>query len=220
MSTKQINAGDTLTVGDLTDDYLGAEIEVGTIVDVTYRFAFGGFSPYAPSMTSLWTPKVRVASFYDNDPVKVIAPPPVVQPDEPTALGQMFRVEGLPGARGFRARGGNGLAADSFWWRRPTSGTWSWDSWSTIKERVGDHQIIVSDPPRWPNDDAPVVPERIEVGEWPKDDDTHLREWEWTDADGDPWWWDAQADRWRSEYGASDLRRPIWGPWTRGERVE
>ena len=36
MSTKKIHAGDTLTVGDLTDDYLGAFIAVGPVRGITY----------------------------------------------------------------------------------------------------------------------------------------------------------------------------------------
>ena len=57
MSTKKIAAGDTLTVGDLTDDHLGAVIEVGTIVDVTYRFTLGAFGNDWYSQKSLWTSK-------------------------------------------------------------------------------------------------------------------------------------------------------------------
>ena len=40
MSTKKINAGDTLTVGDLTDAHLGAVIEVGpTDGGITFRLS-------------------------------------------------------------------------------------------------------------------------------------------------------------------------------------
>lgn len=217
MSTKKINAGDTLTVGDLTDDYLGAEIEVGTIVDVTYRFAFGGFAPYAPSMTSLWTPKVRVASFYDNDPVKVITPPPVVQPDEPTELGQCIRIEGSRELLGVFVDPGDTIPI------RSLNGEWL--DWEEALSRAGGRRIIVSDPPRWP-DETPVVPERIEAGEWP-DDDTHLREWDWIDdaviEDAYRWRWydgDSLQSGWSWSKGARRYSRPCFGPWTRGERVK
>lgn len=211
MSAKKIIAGDTLTVGDLTDDYLGAVIEVETMVDITYRFTLGTISDEWYSHRSLWTPKVRVDTFYPNTPVKIITPPPVVQPDEPTEFGQCIRIEGDDEWRA--------VVVDPSDDDSPILGIdGSWLDWGLVLERAGDRQIIVSDPPRWP-DETPVVPERIEVGEWP-DDDTHLRAWKWIDVEGDPWWWDAQVGLWRLEYELSDRGRPLCGPWTRGERVK
>ena len=75
MSTKKINAGDTLTVGDLTDDHLGAVIEVETMVDITYRFTLGTICDEWYSHRSLWTPKVRVESFYPNTPCLLYTSP-------------------------------------------------------------------------------------------------------------------------------------------------
>lgn len=216
MSKNTINAGDTLTVGDLTDDYLGAEIEVETLVDIAYRFTLGALGDDWHSQRGLWTPKARVGSFYPNALVKVITPPPVVQPEEPTVRGQMFRVEGMPSVYGFRVSP-NAYGDKGFWWRSPSC-FWRWDSWDQIKECVGERQIIVSDLPCWP-DETPVVPERIEEGEWPADD-THLRAWEWIERDGYPWWWNAQLALWESEYLTLDTRHPLFGPWTRGNRVE
>ena len=145
MSKKRIMAGDTLTVGDLTDDYIGASIEVGTLVDVTYKFAFGGAVGYSPSSTSLWTPKVRVGSFYNNTPVTIITPPPVVQPDEPTEIGQCIRIEGDDRWLGIVADTQGGVCR--IW---DTGGYWF--SWDSVRRRADDRQIIVSDPPRWPDD--------------------------------------------------------------------
>lgn len=45
--SKKINAGDTLTVGDLTDDHLGAVIEVDDGEGTVMRFALGEISPLA-----------------------------------------------------------------------------------------------------------------------------------------------------------------------------
>ena len=146
--------------------------------------------------------------------VKVITPPPVVQPSAPTKLGQLVRFEGdddwlgvvvdLPGV------------VCRIW---DTGGYWF--SWGSVLRRAGDRQIIVSDPPRWP-DETPVVPERIERGEWPNDD-THLRAWKWIDRDGGRWRWDDRDNRksgWNWNPYLLPLISPLFGPWTRGERVK
>lgn len=186
MSTKKISAGDTLTVGELTDDHLGAVIEVGEPEGILYRLTLNR-----------------------STPVKVIAPPPVVQPDEPTILGQCIRIKGDDDWLGVVV---DPPGADCK--IRDTEG-YRW-SWVSVLDRAGDRQIIVSDPPCWP-DETPDVPERIAVGEWP-DDDTHLRAWEWIDNDSCTWRWDNESGRWA--WSAQRRIRPIDGPWTRGERVE
>ena len=210
MSTKKINAGDTLTVGDLTDDHLGAVIEVGPVSGITHRFRLDRLEKDHPKLVTMWTETDGVKSAQRHYAVTVVTPPPVVQPEEPTELGQCIRIEGYPhffamvldpgASKPARERGG------------------SWFNWEHILSYADDLQIIVSDPPRWP-DGAPEVPERIEVDEWP-DDDTHLRSCEWIERDGLPWWWNAQLGRWESEYMASDMNRPLFGPWTRGERAK
>lgn len=215
--SKKINAGDTLTAGDLTDAHLGAEIEVETLFDITYRFTLGGFGDDWYAQRSLWTPKVRVESFYPNTQVTIITPPPVVQPDEPTVLGQCIRIEGDDG---WRAVVMNPESSEPFldqyemWW-----------SWKEILSRAGSRQIIVSDPPHWP-DETPDVPKRIEVGEWP-DDDTHLRAWEWHSVDnrfGDDHtaWWNGQASLWECLLCDTAWRRGGQRKyaWTRGNHVE
>lgn len=232
MSTKKINVGDTLTVGDLTRAYIGAEIEVGTLVNITHRFTLGGFNDDRHSQKELWTSKVRVGSFYPNAPVTIITPPPVVQPDEPTILGQCIRIKGLPEWWGVVLKP---EVADRLTIRaRTPSGAWSWASWEDVLADAGDRQIIVSDPPRWPDEnsvaplapDATEVPERIEVCEWP-DDDTHLRGWEWHSVDdrfGNDHTarWNDQESQWEcllcdTAWRRGGQRRYAW---TRGERVE
>ena len=213
MSTKKINAGDTLTVGDLTDAHLGAVIEVGpTDGGITSRFRLDRIECYGTSQVKMLTTEGGAKHADLGERVRVIAPPPVVQPDEPTELGQCIRIEGDDDdLQAVVADPGSGMSI--------VNHEAIWCSWEEVLDSAGDRQIIVSDPPRWP-DETPVVPERIEAGEWP-DDDTHLREWEWIEMDdGWPWWWDAQAKLWRSEYTASNKRRPLFGPWTRGERVK
>ena len=150
MSTKKIAAGDTLTVGDLTDDHIGASIEVGTLVDVTYKFAFGGAVGYSPSSTSLWTPKVRVGSFYNNTPVTIITPPPAKQPDEPTRFGQCIRFDGDLEPWG--------VVADPRSTFPIVDREGAWRPWAAALKDAGDRQVIVSDPPRWP-DETPEVPQ-------------------------------------------------------------
>lgn len=221
MSTKKINAGDTLTVGDLTDDYLGAVIEVGPVDGVTHRLRLGGIKRDGTRLVTMWTAELGVKCAYRNVPVKVIAPPPVVQPDEPTILGQCIRIEGDPSflAVLLQPESPHGLMMRAGYWT----------TWARILHRAGERQIIVSDPPRWP-DETPDVPERpwaverIAVGEWP-DDDTHLREWDWIDCAGDLWRWcesgtDGLEAGWEWAPGYLRQPRPTDGPWTRGERVE
>ena len=212
-TSKKINAGDTLTVGDLTDAHLGAFIEVETMLDITYRFTLGAFGDDWYSQKELWTPKACVRSFYLNTEVKVITPPPVVQPDEPKVAGQCIRIEGDDEFRGVVADPGSAMPIMDH--------RASWRFWGDVLRRAGDRQIIVSDPPRWP-DETPEVPERIEVGEWP-DDDTHLREWEWIDNDSCTWRWGV-GEKGRVGWTWYPLLVPISsphnGPWTRGERVK
>lgn len=208
MSTKKIAAGDTLTVGDLTDDHRGAFIEVGNPEGIHCRMMLGRINTGA-SFTILVTERGDEGRAFSRlTPVKVITPPPPVQPDEPTVLGQCIRIEGDDEFRG--------VVADPGSISPIVNHEASWRTWEAVMRRAGDRQIIVSDPPRWP-DETPEAPERIEVGEWP-DDDTHLREWEWIDNDSCTWRWDNERKRW--VWGRQGHIRPIDGPWTRGERVE
>ena len=214
--SKKINAGDTLTVGDLTDDHLGAEIEVGPIDGITYRFEIASIERRESGMVAMWTAEKGVQCAYLDTTGKIITPPPVVQPDEPKELGQCIRIEGVPL---FFAVVLDLGSPDPF-----RTNTGFWRDWEHILSRAGNRQIIVSDPPRWP-DETPVVPERIEVGEWP-DDDTHLRGWQWVDLDGDTWhWYDKPNDddevgwAWFDQ-GRPRRHKPFSGPWIRGERVE
>lgn len=214
MSTKKINAGDTLTVGDLTDDHLGAVIEVGPVRGITYRFEIASIERRESGMVAMWTAEKGVQCAYLDTTGKIITPPPVVQPDKPTILGQCIRIEGDDDWLGMVVdpQEGIGLLWD-------TDGYWR--HWDYVLRRAGDRRIIVSDSPRWP-DETPDVPERIEVGEWP-DDDKHLREWEWIGHLGYRWRWYAEATRktgWAWTPDAVRRLKPIRGPWTRGERVK
>ena len=212
MSTKKISAGDTLTVGDLTDDYLGAVIEVSSSGGIIFRLRMERLVR-GTIAASLSTGDGGVIEALTTRPVTVIAPPPVLQPDEPTTLGQCIHIEGSHGLWGVVADPGDSQPILS------TDGEWT--NWEDALMDAGSRQIIVSDPPRWP-DDTPEVPERIEKGEWP-DDDTHLREWEWIDRDGDTWrWYDGEGIRvgWNWNPDLMHLSSPIFGPWTRGERVK
>ena len=212
--SKKINAGDTLTVGDLTDDYLGAVIEVETMVGITYRFTLGSVDSDGRSKRWLWASQVKVGSFFLDASVTVITPPPVVQPDEPTILGQCIRIEGDDDDL-------QAVVADPGSDMSIVNHEAIWCSWEEVLDSAGDRQIIVSDPPRWP-DETPVVPERIEVGEWP-DDDTHLRGYKWIDHYGDVWAWEDRDNRksgWNWNPYLLPPINPVFGPWTRGERVK
>ena len=94
-------------------------------------------------------------------------------------------------------------------------------NWEDALMDAGRRQIIVSDPPRWP-DETPEVPERIERGDWPADD-THLRDYKWIDRDGGLWRWDDRDNRksgWNWNPYLLPLISPLFGPWTRGESVK
>ena len=217
MSTKKINVGDTLTVGDLTDAHLGAVIEVGpTDGGITSRFRLDRIECYGTSQVKMLTTEGGAKHADLGERVRVITPPPVVQPDEPTDLGQCIRFEGYDKLMGVVIAPGTVYSVmDKYGHRR---------SWDSILLGAGDRRIIVSDPPRWP-DETPVVPERIERGEWP-DDDTHLREWEWHSVDhrfGDDHTalWDDQESQWECLICVSPWRGGLHKyAWTRGERVE
>lgn len=217
-TSKKINAGDTLTVGDLTDAHLGAVIEVGpTDGGITYRFRLDRIECYGTSQVKMLTTE-RGAKHADlGERVRVITPPPVVQPDKPTTFGQCIRIEGDDDWRGMVVdlKEGSGLLWD-------TDGYWR--LWDYVLRRAGDRQIIVSDPPRWPDETpvVPEVPELIERGEWPADD-THLRDYKWIDRDGGLWRWDDRDNRksgWNWNPYLLPLISPLFGPWTRGERVK
>ena len=223
MSTKKISAGDTLTVGDLTDDHLGAVIEVGpTDGGITCRFRLDRIECYGTSQVKMLTTEGGAKHADLGERVTVITPPPVVQPDEPTVFGQCIRIEGDDNWRAVVVD-----PHDESWPILDMDGdVWHWD---LVLGRAGDRQIIVSDPPRWP-DETPEVPERpwgverIEVGEWP-DDDTHLREWEWIDSDGSTWCWyelgiNGYEAGWAWRRRSRRHPKPTSGPFTRGERVE
>ena len=217
MSTKKISAGDTLTVGDLTDDHLGAVIEVGPLGGITYRLRLSKIERDVSKVMKLRTSDRGLTCAERDRPVTVITPPPVVQPDEPTELGQCIRIEGDDWL---------GIVADPQYTRCPIRDTdGGWWYWDHVLSYAGDRRIIVSDPPRWP-DETPVVPERIEAGEWP-DDDTHLRAWEWHSVDdrfGNDHTarWNDQESQWEcllcdTAWGRGGQRKYAW---TRGERVK
>ena len=211
--SKHISAGDTLTVGDLTDAHLGAEIELGPMEGIRTRMDLDRIEEAYANVLRLFTPEGGYRAVRDSRPVTIITPPPVVQPDEPTILGQCIHIEGDP--RFFAVVMDPG-APEPFRERYGYLPTWE-----RILLHAGGRQIIVSDPPRWP-DETPEVPERIKVGEWP-DDDTHLREWEWIGHLGYRWRWYAEETRktgWAWTPDAVRRLKPIRGPWTRGERVK
>ena len=213
--SKHINAGDTLTVGDLTDAHLGAVIEVGpTDGGITFRFRLDRIECYGTSQVKMLTTEGGAKHADLGERVKVITPPPVVQPDEPKVLGQCIRIEGDDDWLGIVAEPQG--ESCRIW---DTGGYWF--SWRSVLRRAGSRQIIVSDPPRWP-DETPDVPERIERGEWPADD-THLRDYKWIDRDGGLWRWDDRDNRksgWNWNPYLLPLISPLFGPWTRGERVK
>lgn len=212
--SKKIRAGDTLTVGDLTDAHLGAVIEVGpTNGGITYRFRLDRIECYGTSQVKMLTTEGGAKHADLGERVRVITPPPVVQPDEPTILGQCIRIEGKPEWWG---------VVVAPWTSEPILrfGGYRW-SWTEVLETFDDRQIIVSDPPSWP-DETPVVPERIERSDWPADD-THLRDYKWIDRDGGLWRWDDRDNRksgWNWNPYLLPLISPLFGPWTRGERVK
>lgn len=218
MSTKKITAGDTLTVGDLTDDHLGAVIEVGPEVGLTTRMRLQNVGR-GNRVDTLFSDDGGFINTLKVSPVTVIAPPPVVQPDEPTILGQCIRIDEEDGWWGIVVAP---EAVKPFISARGTR--WSW---AEILDAADGRRIVVSDPPRWPDEtpeaeETPVVPERIEEGEWP-DDDTHLREWEWIGHLDYRWRWYAEETRksgWAWTPDAVRRHNPIRGPWTRGERVK
>ena len=79
MSTKKINAGDTLTVGDLTDDHLGAVIEVRMSDEVTTRLRLGRVTPRGRStdvgtQKTIWACDEYPVRTWLSSPVKVITP--------------------------------------------------------------------------------------------------------------------------------------------------
>ena len=212
-TSKKIEAGDTLTVGALTDDHLGAAIEVGPVQGIAHRMRLDSIERDDSRIVSMRTKEGGVRGSLPEVVVTVITPPPVVQPDEPKSLGQCIRIEGY----------------DEWWALVADPGAMNpildvdgeWVSWWTVLKFAGERQIIVSDPPRWP-DETPEVPERIERGDWPADD-THLRDYKWIDRDGGLWRWDDRDNRksgWNWNPYLLPLISPLFGPWTRGNRVE
>ena len=218
MSTKKINAGDTLTVGDLTDAHLGAVIEVGpTDGGITSRFRLDRIECYGTSQVKMLTTEGGAKHADLGERVRVIAPPPVVQPDEPTELGQCIWID--------EPRELLGVVADPEDMLPIRGVNGDWMDWVAVLRNAGRRQIVVSDPPRWP-DETPVVPERIEAGEWP-DDDTHLRAWEWHSVDdrfGNDHTvrWNDQESQWECLLCDTAWRRGGQRKyaWTRGERVK
>ena len=215
--SKKIRKGDTLTVGDLTDDHLGAVIEVGPVDGFTTRLNLDKImdSSAISTIRVLCSKERACRGFYGITPVTVITPPSSPrQPDEPTAFGQCIRIEGDDGWRAVVVESDDDGAPI-----RDTDG--SWYDWDLVRVRAGSRRIIVSDPPRWP-DETPVVPERIERSDWPADD-THLRDYKWIDRDGGLWRWDDRDNRksgWNWNPYLLPLISPLFGPWTRGERVK
>ena len=145
MSKKKINAGDTLTVGDLTDDYIGAEIEVDDGQGVWTRLVLDRIEEAHADAPRLVTSEGGYKAARVSRPARILTPPPVVQPDEPKETGQLVRIEGDPyffavvldqgSPTPFRERGG------------------FWRNWEHIMRYADGRRIIVSDPPRWSDDE-------------------------------------------------------------------
>lgn len=156
--SKHISAGDTLTAGDLTDAHLGAEIELGPMEGIRTRMDLDRIEEAYANVLRLFTPEGGYRAVRDSRPVTIITPPPVVQPDKPTILGQCIRIEGGGAFRGVVADPGSDTPI--------LSHLGVWYSWEDILSRAGERQIIVSDPPRWP-DETPEGPALMEVTECP-----------------------------------------------------
>lgn len=171
-------AGDTLPARDITDE----------LIEATIRWIHGGFQ-IQTVMGGVWPRDeyVLVSSHgcsermavENNTTVTVLTPPPVAQPAEPTALGTLVRIEGLPNWSGVVSNPGfvqpftthAGLVVDRV-------------DWALIVKRAVGRQIVVSTPPTFPEDEPAEPP--MTITEWPADDEP-LRGWRWRDTTGRYW---------------------------------
>lgn len=174
--SKKIRKGDTLTVGDLTDAHLGAEIEVETLVGITYRFTLGGFGNDWYSQKTLWTPKARVGSFYPNTEVTILTPPWAHHPEQPTEMGTIIQTEGEPVYTYVVDYYGDILSLLSA----------KHVTWDDVKRNADDKgaKILVSKPTASYDDGLTDIETR---DDWDPSKEELYRTRQWEDVDGDIW---------------------------------
>jgi len=231
-----------MAVKDLTDKHIGAELEImDSSSGYRTRFTLEQLYPAGRSFRALRAVASDAREFRCGSLAVIVTPAPVVQPKEPTKLGQSIWIKEPRELLGVVADPGDSLPI------RAADGVWV--PWSAVLRRAGDRQIIVTDPPRWPDEalmapervdhddtlggwrwmedervEVQPVPDRIEECEWPADD-KHLRDWEWHTVDdrfgfGHTARWNDQELLWECPdcdvVWTGGLRKYAW---TRGERA-
>ena len=174
--SKKIRKGDTLTVGDLTDEYLGAEIEVEALVGITYRFTLGALGDDWYSQKELWSPKVRVGGFYPNTQVTIITPPWGRHPEQPTEMGTIIQIEGDPDSTCVVDYYGDILSLVGA----------NHIPWETVKNRADDKgaKILVFKPTASYEDGLTDIETR---DDWDPSKEELYRTRQWEDSEGDIW---------------------------------
>ena len=199
--TRTIKASEVKPGMTIQFDLDGWDIK-GTVGTVNMR-------PYA---AWIYTEKWREMSLNLDTPVTVLSEPAPVQPEEPTEFGARVVVDGR---RFLLASEGE---HDDQPWLEENEGVW-WEWYDLIN--MGPVQVVPDQGWAVPAD-TPEVPERIEIGEWPVDDDD-LKAYRWRDRFGSIWHSERRAldfpDLWvtylRGPAGRVETTKPTRGPWTR-----
>lgn len=183
-----------------------AEIKVGMEIEwvskgFTVSGTVNGLAVVGGEAVYVYAPGNVADALYvgGGTPVTVLKEAP---PEEPQAFGAIVEVGGARYARC------SGDASVAFPWIKEVSGViWNW---ANLLER-GTPEILVADPLA---NTTPAVPDVIEDGEWPEDDE-HLRSHKWRDRDGDVWWHE-EGWHWARRHATVPSRvRPYDGPWER-----
>ena len=153
----------------------------------------------------------HVARVDADTPVTVLSEPAPSQPEEPTEFGARVVVGGRKFLRAPLH------SSDPTPWVSQLENIWR--GWDDLCE-MGPVTVVPDQ--GWMVPDTPEVPERIEIGEWPVDDDD-LKAYRWRDRFGSIWHSERRAldfpDLWvtylRGPAGRVETTKPTRGPWTR-----
>lgn len=178
--SKKIRKGDVVLAKDLTEDHWGSEIEYSTEVGIKYTMVLKKHrASYENELTYLFPEGGEGGAFTFALPdtgLTILTPPWGHHPEQPTEMGTIIQIEGVPSATYVVDYYGDILSLES-------ASHFTWDSVKRLADRQG-ARIIVSKPTASYDDGLADIKT---YDDWDPSKEELYRTRQWEDVEGDIW---------------------------------